>query len=142
MHFDLVTPTRSLVSTEVDEVVAPGSEGSFGVLPGHEPFLTTLGVGEVMYRRGREERHVAVAGGFAEVTGDHVIILAEVAERAEDIDRARAERARARAEQRLAGRGGAGGDDIDHERALAALARALNRLQIASKGGFAASQAA
>ena len=104
MQFELATPSRLLVSAEVDEVVAPGSEGYFGVLPGHAPFLTTLGPGEVMYRQGGAEHRVAVAGGFAEVTGDRVIILAETAEAPEEIDRARAERARQRAEQRLAGR--------------------------------------
>lgn len=142
MRFELATPVRLLVSEEVDEVVAPGSEGYFGVLPGHAPFLTTLGAGEVMYRQGREERHVSVAGGFAEVTGDRVIILAECAEAAEEIDLARAQRARARAEQRLAGRRppDAPGDqeDIDYTRAAAALARALARLQVAGHGGHPA----
>src|SRR2546426_5008942 len=88
----------------VDEVIAPGSEGYFGVLRGHAPFLTTLGVGELTYRKGREEYHLAVAGGFAEVRNDKVIVLVDSAERPEEIDRARAERARERAEQRLSGR--------------------------------------
>jgi len=101
---ELATPTRQLVSAQVDEVVAPGSEGYFGVLPGHAAFLATLGSGEVVYRNGREEQHIAVHGGFAEVTPERVIILAELAERPEEIDRERAERARQRAEQRMAGR--------------------------------------
>jgi len=131
--FELATPTRLLVSSEVDEVVAPGSEGYFGVLPGHAPFLTTLTAGELTYRHGREEEHLAVIGGFAEVSGDHVIILAEAAERPEEIDRARAEQAKQRAEQRLAGRTPtASSEDIDYTRALAALARALARLQVVS----------
>jgi F-type H+-transporting ATPase subunit epsilon len=125
---------RPLVSTEVDEVVVPGSEGYFGVLPGHAAFLTTLGTGEVMYRTGRDEHWIMVSGGFAEVAGDRVIILAEVADLPEEIDRARAERARQRAEQRLAGRSPhATPEEIDFARAAAALARALARLQIAGR---------
>lgn len=134
MQFELATPTRPLVSTEVDEVVVPGSEGYFGVLPGHAAFLTTLGTGEVMYRTGRDEHWIMVSGGFAEVAGDRVIILAEVADLPEEIDRARAERARQRAEQRLAGRSPhATPEEIDFARAAAALARALARLQIAGR---------
>jgi F-type H+-transporting ATPase subunit epsilon len=133
MRFELATPARLVVSTEADEVVAPGSEGYFGVWPGHAPFLTTLAAGEVSYRQGREEHHLAVAGGFAEVTPERVIILAEHAERPEEIDRDRAERARQRAEARLGGRGPGGAEDVDYIRAAAALARALARLQVASR---------
>jgi F-type H+-transporting ATPase subunit epsilon len=134
MQLEVATPARQLVSTEVDEVVAPGSEGYFGVLPGHAAFLTTLTAGELTYRKGRDERHLAVIGGFAEVNADRVVVLAEVAERPEEIDRERAERARQRAEQRLAGRGVRGStEEIDYARALAALARALARLQVASR---------
>jgi F-type H+-transporting ATPase subunit epsilon len=141
--FELATPSRLLVSAEVDEVVAPGVEGYFGVLPGHAPFLTTLGAGEVMYRQGRDEKYLAVAGGFAEVTGDRAIILAEGAEAPEEIDRERAERARQRAEQRLAGRApGGGSEEIDYNRALAALARALARLMVAGRSGQTARRAA
>ena len=100
MKFELATPSRMLVSADVEEVVAPGVEGYFGVLPGHAPLLTTLGSGEVTYRSGRTEQHLLVAGGFAEVQPDRVIILAEVAEAPEEIDLARAERARQRAELR------------------------------------------
>ena len=140
MRLELATPVRQLVSAEADEVVAPGSEGYFGVLPGHAPFLTTLGSGEVSYRHGREEGHLAVIGGFAEVQDDRVMILAETAERPEEIDRERAERARQRAEQRLAGRNPQGrlpeaGGEIDYARAVAALARALARLQVAGRAG-------
>ncbi len=135
MRFELATPTRLLVTAEVDEVVAPGTEGYFGVLPGHAPFLTTLGAGDLMYRQGRVEHHVAVIGGFAEVGGEHVIVLAEVAELPEEIDRARAERARQRAEQRLAGRSATGApEDIDYSRAAAALSRALARLEVVTHG--------
>jgi F-type H+-transporting ATPase subunit epsilon len=129
---ELATPTRMLVAADADEVVVPGSEGYFGVLPGHAPFLATLGIGELTYRAGRDEHHVALACGFAEVRNDKVIILADVAETPADIDRARAEAARERAEARLAGR--AGQDETNYARAMAALARALTRLQVASRG--------
>ncbi len=131
MQLELATPTRLLISTEADEVVAPGSEGYFGVLPGHAAFLTTLGSGEVRYRQGRDEQRLVVHGGFAEVNGERVIILAEIAERPEEIDRERAERARQRAEQRLAGRSARGeAEEIDYTRALAALQRALARILV------------
>ena len=131
LSLELATPTRMVVAETVDEVVVPGSEGYFGVLPGHAPLLATLGIGELTYRIGREERHVAVAGGFAEVRNDKVIVLADTAELPQDIDRARAERARDRAEQRLSGRAQ---DEIDYARAAAALARALTRIQVAARG--------
>ena len=135
MLLELATPTRQLVSEQVDEVVAPGTEGYFGVLPGHAAFLATLGSGEVVYRTGREEQHIAVHGGFAEITPERVIILAEHAEAPEEIDRARAERARQRAEARLAGRSPQGTpEEIDYARAAAALARALARLQVGGRG--------
>ena len=130
LTLEIATPMRLAVAETVDEVVAPGIEGYFGVLPGHAPFLTTLGIGEVMYRVGRDERYLAVSSGFAEVRNDKVIVLADTAERPEEIDRARAERARARAEQRLSGRSQ---DDVDFARAAAALARALARLQVAGR---------
>jgi F-type H+-transporting ATPase subunit epsilon len=130
LQLELATPTRLVVSAEIEEVVTPGIQGYFGVLPGHAAFLTTLGTGELTYREGGRERYVAVNGGFAEVRNDKVIILADTAERPEDIDRERAERARQRAEQRLAGRSQ---EDIDYARATAALARALTRLQVASR---------
>ena len=126
---ELTTPTRLVVSEEADEVVAPGSEGYFGVLPGHAPFLTTLGAGDLMYRHANREHHLAVSGGFAEVRNDRVIILADTAERPEEIDRARAERARQRAEQLMSG---ATGEEVDYAGCSAALARAQARLQVAS----------
>jgi F-type H+-transporting ATPase subunit epsilon len=129
LRLELATPTRLVVAEDVDEVVAPGAEGYFGVLPGHAAFLTALGTGQLAYRRGRDEHYLAVSGGFAEVRNDKVIVLADVVERPEEIDPERAERARQRAEQRLAGRGG----DIDYTRAATALARALVRLQVAGR---------
>jgi len=136
VKLELATPSRMLVSTDVDEVVAPGIEGYFGVLPGHAALLTTLGNGEVTYRTGRDEKHLTVMGGFAEVQPERVIILAEVAEAPQEIDRARAERARQRAEARLAGRhpqGHEGEGEIDYSRALAALQRALARIIVADR---------
>ena len=131
LTLELATPTRMVVAETVDEVVVPGSEGYFGVLPGHAPLLATLGIGELTYRSGREERHVAVSCGFAEVRNDKVIVLADTAELPQDIDRGRAERARDRAEQRLSGRSQ---DEIDYARAAAALARALTRIQVFGRG--------
>jgi F-type H+-transporting ATPase subunit epsilon len=128
--FELTTPNRLLVSEQVDEVVIPGSLGYFGVLPGHAPFLTTVGIGEVSYRKGREEHYLAVCGGFAEVGPEKVILLTETADLPQEVDRARAERARQRAEERLAGKRS---DEIDYARALTALNRALTRLQVASR---------
>jgi F-type H+-transporting ATPase subunit epsilon len=131
LTLEIATPMRLVVSEAVDEVVAPGRLGYFGVLPGHAPFLATLGIGEVTYRIGRDERHLALAGGFAEVRNDKVIVLADTAERPNEIDRSRAERARERAEHRLSGRGSE--EAIDYARAAAALARALTRLQAAGR---------
>lgn len=130
LKLELATPTRLVVSEEVDEVVVPGAEGYFGVLPGHAPFLALVGVGEVMYRTGRAERYLAVSGGFAEVGPERVTVLAETAERPEEIDVARARRARERAEGRLGVRGG---ETVDYPRALAALARAQSRLQVVNR---------
>ena len=130
LTLELATPMRLVVTAEVDEVVIPGSLGYFGVLPGHAPLLATLGIGEVTYRVGREEHHVAISGGFAEVRNDKVIILADVAETPGEVDRGRAERARDRAEARLAGRSQ---EEIDYTRAMCALARAQTRLQVAGR---------
>jgi F-type H+-transporting ATPase subunit epsilon len=132
LTLEVATPTRLVVTESVDEIVIPGSQGYFGVLPGHAPFLTTLGIGELMYRVGREERYLAVSGGFAEVRNDKVIVLADTAERPEEIDLPRAERARERAERRLAGRTD---EEVDYVRALAALARASTRISTAGRAG-------
>jgi F-type H+-transporting ATPase subunit epsilon len=129
LTLEVATPTRLVVAATVDEVVVPGSEGYFGVLPGHAPLLATLGIGELMYRKGTAQYHLALTGGFAEVRNDKVIILAENAERPDEIDRERAQRAKERSERLLSGREA----DIDYARAQAALARALIRLQVAGR---------
>jgi F-type H+-transporting ATPase subunit epsilon len=126
---EIVTPDRSLVREEVDEVQLPGTKGYLGVLPGHAPLLATLKVGELWYRIGQERHYLAIAGGFVEVLPDHVTVLAQIAERAPEIDVARAESARKRAEERLA----RPSPDLDLERARVALMKALIRLQVATR---------
>jgi F-type H+-transporting ATPase subunit epsilon len=129
LTLEVVTPERLLVSEQVDEVQLPGAEGYFGVLPGHTPLLATLQVGELWYRIGQETRYLAVAFGFAEVLPDRVTVLAQLAERPEDIDVPRAEFARKRAEERIA----KPQPDIDFERARIAMMKSLIRLQVAAR---------
>jgi len=126
---EIVTPDRSLVREEVDEVQVPGAEGYLGVLPGHAPLLATLKVGELWYRVGQARYYLAIAGGFVEALPDRVTVLAQIAERAQEIDVARAEAARKRAEERLA----RPSPDMDLERARVALMKALIRLQVATR---------
>src|SRR5829696_5306204 len=102
LQLQIVSAARSLVNERVDEVEIPGADGYFGVLPGHTPLLALLGAGELWYRRGQEKHYLAIAFGFAEVLPDRVTVLAQVAELAAEIDVARAEAARKRAEERLA----------------------------------------
>lgn len=129
IKLSIVTPEKEVVSDDAQIVMAPGSVGEFGVLSGHTPFLTSLKVGAVRYTDGSgKERVVFVNGGFAEVLPDKVTILAESAERKEDIDAKRAEDAKARAEKRIAD----AGEEVDMARAQAALARALQRLRVVS----------
>ena len=129
IELQIVTPERLVVREQVDEVQIPGSEGYFGVLPGHTPLLASLAVGELWYRKGQEKTFVSIAGGFAEVLPDRVTLLATLAERAEDIDVSRAEAAKQRAEQRLV----APKSDIDYERARLALQKSIVRLQVSSR---------
>lgn len=129
IQLTVVTPERSLLGEQVDELQIPGAEGYLGVLPGHAPLFTELKVGELSYRKGNAWTSLAVAWGFAEVLPDQVRVLAETAERANEIDLERAKRAKERAEQRLS----KGGDDLDYDRALIALQRALIRIQVAQK---------
>ena len=129
LTLEVVTPERLLVSEQVDEVQLPGAEGYFGVLPGHTPLLATLQVGELWYRVGQDKRYLAVAFGFAEVLPDRVTVLAQLAERPEDIDVPRADAARKRAEERIA----KPQPDIDFERARIAMTKSLIRLQVAAR---------
>src|SRR6059058_3927137 len=101
LTLEVVTPDRSVVTERVDEVEIPGSDGYFGVLPGHTPLLALLGAGELWYRQGAEKHYFAIGFGFAEVQPDRVTILAQIAEKADEIDIARAEAAKKRAEERL-----------------------------------------
>jgi F-type H+-transporting ATPase subunit epsilon len=128
IELQIVTPDTLIVREQVDEVEVPGTEGYFGVLPGHTPMLAALAVGEMWYRKGQEKTYLSLAYGFAEVLPDRVTILAHLAERAEDIDPVRAEEARKRAEARLAN-----ARDVDYERARSALMKSLARLQVSSR---------
>jgi F-type H+-transporting ATPase subunit epsilon len=127
---EVVTPDRKVVSTEADVVVCPGVEGQFGVLYGHIPFLSALEVGEMYYKDGPKTEYLAVSGGFAEVTGKKVTIVAEAAEFGREIDVERARRALERAKARLAA---AKTENIDWARAEAALRRAMVRMKVASR---------
>jgi F-type H+-transporting ATPase subunit epsilon len=129
LALEIVTPDRSIVSQQVDEVELPGADGYFGVLPGHTELLASLQVGEMWYRIGQERHYLAIAFGFAEVLPDRVTVLAQIAERAQDIDVQRAEAAKQRAEERVAGPQA----DQDFERARVALIKALTRLQVAAR---------
>ena len=130
LTLEIVTPDRALVTEQVDEVEVPGSGGYFGVLPGHAPLLATLQVGELWYRVGAEKHFLAIAFGFVEVLPERVTVLAQIAERSHDIDVARAEAARKRAEERLAR---TPQTDVDFERARVALMKSLIRLQVATR---------
>jgi F-type H+-transporting ATPase subunit epsilon len=134
-QLEVVTPERHLVREQVSELQLPGRNGYLGILPGHAPLITELGIGEMIYKKGTESFHLSVIHGFAEVLGDRVIVLAEIAEAAEEIDPERARAARERAEKRLSQ---TGNPDMDWERAAFALKRALLRLQVAAKGGAVA----
>jgi F-type H+-transporting ATPase subunit epsilon len=130
LKLDIVTAERVVYSEEVDIVIAPGVEGQLGILPHHAPLMTTLQAGELVVRRGGEEDTLAISGGFLEVRPDRVIILADTAEKAEEIDMSRAEAAKQRAEKRLADRRAPG---LDETRSEAALRRAVARLTVAEK---------
>ncbi|MBW2056387.1 MAG: F0F1 ATP synthase subunit epsilon [Deltaproteobacteria bacterium] len=128
--FEVVSPQRLVVSEEVDEVTAPGVEGEFGVLPGHIPFITTLKIGEIMYRRGASRRYMAVTWGFAEVLPDKVTILCESAELADEIDIARAVAERERAEAQLRRMGVA---DKDYWKVKGSLDKAITEVVVYGK---------
>jgi len=127
---EVVTPDRLVLSTEAEVVVCPGAEGQFGVLPGHIPFLSALEIGEMYYKAGGKTEYLAVSGGFAEVTGEKVTIVAESAEKGREIDVERAKRAQERAEKRIAAGKTA---EIDWARAEAAMRRSLMRMKVAGR---------
>jgi F-type H+-transporting ATPase subunit epsilon len=126
---EVVTPEGLLLREVVDEVIAPGEEGYFGVRPGHTPFLSTLGVGEIAYRRGPAWQHLTCFWGFCEVLPDRVNILAEAGERAEDIDLQRAERAREQAAAQMK----AIKDEAGYNEAHDAYVAAVTRLSVGRK---------
>ncbi len=130
LTLDIVTPDRPIVHDEVDEVEIPGAEGYFGVLPGHTPLLATLQVGQLWYRKGTDKEFLSIAFGFAEVLPDRVTILAQIAERADEIDIARAEEEKKRAQDRLARRPPS---EVELEMARVSMLKALVRLQVASR---------
>ena len=129
LKFEIVTAERIVYSDDVDIVVAPGIEGQLGILPGHAPLMTMLQPGELVVRRQGEETAMFVSGGFLEVMADRVTVLADVAERAEEIDIERAEAARGRAEGRIR----EAAPDTDLAAAQAALMRSLMRLRVAER---------
>ena len=130
IKLDIVTAERLVYSGDVDMVIAPGVEGQLGILPHHAPLMTMLQAGELVARKGGQDEIMAISGGFLEVRPDRVIVLADAAERAEEIDMARAEAARKRAEESLRDRKAIG---LDEATAEAALRRAIARLSVAEK---------
>jgi F-type H+-transporting ATPase subunit epsilon len=130
LQLQLVTPYKRVLSQEVEEVTAPGSVGELGILPGHTPLLTTLKVGELIYRQGSEVFHVAVNWGYVEVEDDSVTVLVETAEPADEIDLERAQAALGRAEEALKS---LGQEDKQFKIMEAALERAVIRIQVAGK---------
>ena len=126
---DIVTAERTVFSDDADVVVVPGVEGQMGILPHHVPLMTMLQSGEILIRKGGDETHLAISGGFLEVRPDRVIILADAAERAEEIDAKRAEEARRRAEEEIKKHA----PGIDMAKTEAALRRALARLEVVER---------
>src|SRR6202049_765599 len=129
-QLEIVTPEKMVVKDVAEEIQIPGKDGYLGILPGHAPLITELAVGEITYRKGGQTHYLSVAWGFAEVLPDKVTILAETAERTQEMDVERARKSKERAEQRLT----SGDTTVDVERALDALHRAEARLDVAAKG--------
>ena len=130
LRFEVITGERIVYQdTDVDMVVAPGTDGVLGILPQHAPLVSTLQPGELRVKKGGNEVSMVVTGGFLEVSGDRVLVLADAAERADEIDLARAEEARRRAQERLATHQ----HEVDLIRAEAALRRSLIRLRVARR---------
>jgi len=132
LQLEIVTPDRLLLRESVDEVQVPAKGGYIGILPGHAPLITEMQIGEISYRQGKATHSLAVACGYCEVLPDRVIILAEKAEKAEEIDPQRAQSAKERAEKRLSD---LQNSDIDFDRAAVSLLRAVVRIQVSSKRG-------
>jgi len=130
IRLEIVTPERVVFSEDVDFILAPGSEGYLGVLANHAPLITGLEIGELKAKQGNQEIRLAVSGGFFEVKNNKAVVLAEAAEKPDEIDVERARKAKERAEQRLAAKTA----DVDLARAEAALKRALVRLKISGRG--------
>ena len=136
LTLEIVTPERAIVHEQVEEVQIPGSEGYLGVLPGHTPLLASLKVGQLWYRKGTEKFFLSIAFGFVEVLPDRVRVLADIAERAEEIDISRAEAEKRRAEdaiQSASARKDQMQMEHDLDRARASLMKAMIRLQVATK---------
>jgi F-type H+-transporting ATPase subunit epsilon len=129
IRVDIVTAERLVFSQDADIVMVPGVDGEMGILPHHEPIMTMIKPGEILIRKGTEEYSLAVSGGFLEVTPDRITILADAAERADEIDIARAEAAKKRAEEKLTNRTA----ETDSANAEASLRRALARIKVAEK---------
>lgn len=132
IHLEVVTPTGPIVSDEVDIVTAPGYGGEFGVLANHAPFLSTIKIGTLSFKKDKQVRHLMVSGGFSEVSNNKITFLVESAEYGHDIDVDRAMRAKERAEKRLA-QAMQQTEKINRARAEAALQRALARLRTAEQ---------
>ncbi len=128
-QLEIVTPEKKLIDTAAEEIQIPGKNGYLGILPGHAPLITELGVGEIKFHARGEQQRLAVAWGFAEVLPGKVTVLAESAERPDEIDVERARKAKERAEQRLA----SGDTNVDVERALNAIHKAETRLEVAEE---------
>ena len=128
IRLDLVTPEKTVLSEDVDEVIVPGYEGEFGVLPEHTQYLSIVKIGVLRYRKGTEWHKVALGGGFAEVTPERVVVLADTAERADEIDLERARRAKERAEEAL--KKDLSVEDETYEKASGAMQRAITRISV------------
>ena len=126
LNLEVITPEKLALREQVDEVVVPGLGGELGILPDHTPLISQLKTGVLSYRKGGEQKQMHVSGGFVEVAADHVSVLSDVAEKPEEIDFERAQRAKDRAERRLASRG----EDTDFARAELKLQRAMIRIQL------------
>ncbi|HKE05761.1 MAG TPA: F0F1 ATP synthase subunit epsilon [Blastocatellia bacterium] len=130
LNLEVITPEKLALREEVDEVIVPGLDGELGILPDHTPLISQLKTGILTYRQGAQSRRMHVSGGFVEVASDRVSVLSDVAEKPEEIDLERAQRAKERAERRLASRG----EEVDFPRAELKLQRAMARIQLGGRG--------